>query len=415
MLKRVCMFLCGLVLIVTGCSTSSDPTSAPSNDPDVDSIISNLDIPWFTAPVKDILPITSFEADEYNGTISWDPPIMDTFVENIEYTATITVIPNDGYTLTGVSANSFRVSGAAIVSHSENSGIITAEFPATIDGCYTSTTIGVLRYVPAGSFLRGYERTKLSVVTKPFRIGEHEITREQFLEIMDADPTNESFSTGMTDPVSEVSWYDAIVFCNKLSIAEGLDPVYFIDGIDFSSLAFDDIPDWEEESETVLALWNSVTAVLENNGYRLPTEMEWMWAAMGATNDRYQHYNGAGINTQGYLKTFAGDSGGNLIHDYTWSGDNSDDKTHPVGSKLPNELGLYDMSGNVLEFCWDWLATYPDGTLTDYANSDPATSRVKRGGGWYYPSTHCDVSARAGCGPQYGYWDSGLRVVRQQT
>jgi len=119
--------------------------------------------------------------------------------------------------------------------------------------------------------------------------------------------------------------------------------------------------------------------------------MEWMWAAMGADQDARAGAMQNGINTTGYTKNYAGEGHdtGTSIDDYAWHNNNSGDngasenrKTHPVGEKLPNELGLYDMSGNVNEWCWDWKADYQTDTLTDYRGADSGSSRVLRGGSW---------------------------------
>lgn len=129
-----------------------------------------------------------------------------------------------------------------------------------------------------------------------------------------------------------------------------------------------------------------MTANWEADGYRLPTEMEWMWAAMGADSESLGK-----INRTGYLKAFAGDSYGENwrepLDEYAWhrgnskTGDRSFRSPQTVGTKKPNELGIYDMSGNVFEWCWDSRdpRTYPDGELIDYRGGERG-SRLLRGG-----------------------------------
>jgi formylglycine-generating enzyme required for sulfatase activity len=272
---------------------------------------------------------------------------------------------------------------------------------------YTSANIGTLVYVPAGSFQRDATATNISVITQAYRMSAHEITRAQFLAVMGTDPSDISYSSGTTDPVQMVNWYHAIAFCNKLSIAEGLTPVYDVATVsDWAGLAYASIPTSDNTD------WNAATANWEANGYRLPTEMEWMWAAMGATADRSNGYTGTGINTTGYAKAFAGSTGSNAIGDYAWYSVNSGNKTHAAGTKIANELGLYDMSGNVWEWTWDWYATHPTGTQTDYRGAASGTRRVVRGGSWGSSATGCTVAIRGSGSPYSRDFSVGFRVVR---
>jgi sulfatase modifying factor 1 len=193
-----------------------------------------------------------------------------------------------------------------------------------------------------------------------------------------------------------------------------LTPVYAVTGINFATLTYSAIPTSSNST------WNAATATWTNSGYRLPTEMEWMWAAMGAT--------GTGTNTTGYLKAFAGSTGSNAIGDYAvygygsgQAGATTTQRSNPVGSKTSgaNELGLYDMSGNVWEWCWDWYAdngTYPNyavtGTQVDYRGAASGTYRVARGGSWSFDASYCPVAGRSGSDPYDRYNSIGFRVVR---
>lgn len=173
---------------------------------------------------------------------------------------------------------------------------------------------------------------------------------------------NKFFSSGLSDPVQRVSWYDAIAFCNKLSLLEGVTPVYSVSGVNFSTLTYAQIPTSNNTT------WNYVSANWQSNGYRLPTEMEWMWAAMGADTE-----NPGATNRTGHQKAFAGSTVNNSILDYVWYYSNSSSGTNPVGLKLPSELGFYDLSGNVAEIVWDWMDDYPAGSLTDRARQPGET------------------------------------------
>ena len=276
--------------------------------------------------------------------------------------------------------------------------------PASSD--YISANIGTLKYVPAGSFQRDATLANISTVSSGFRMSQYEITRAQFLDIMGTDPSNSGHSSGMSDPVQHIDWYHAIAFCNKLSIAEGLDQVYSVSGVDFTTLTYAGIPTSDDTD------WNDANADWSANGYRLPTEMEWMWAAMGATS-------GAGYTSPtyltGYLKAFAGGNGTSPVGDYAWYVGNST-TTHPVGRTLANELGLYDMSGNVMEWCWDWYGAYHGGALASNTNEGrgaaSGTQRVVRGGSWYDAADLVTVAYRTSFYPFYSDDGFGFRVVR---
>ncbi len=275
---------------------------------------------------------------------------------------------------------------------------------------YISPNIGTLIYVPGGTFQRDSSATNLSTVSE-FRMSKYEITRAQWTAVTGwADPSNTGYSSGVNDPVQQVSWYDAIAFCNKLSLLEGLTPVYTVSGVDFSTLTYAEIP---TSSNTT---WNEVTANWASLGYRLPKEMEWMWAAMGA-----DLANPGATNTTGYAKVFAGSTGTNAIGDYAVFGYNSGQagatttqRSNPVGSKLANELGFHDLSGNVWEWTWDWYGSpYPTGTVTDYRGPASGTGRVRRGGNYNDSASYCTVAYRSSGSPYVRSNSIGFRVVRK--
>lgn len=274
---------------------------------------------------------------------------------------------------------------------------------------YESPYIGFLAHVPGGTFQRNVTATNLTTVSA-FRMSRFEITRGQWVAVTGwTDPSQQSHSGGVQDPVQRVSWYDAIAFCNKLSLQEGLSPVYEVSGVDFETLHYLEIPDADD------ATWNAVTVQWNANGYRLPTEMEWMWAAMGADTAAP-----GTVNLTGWMKDFAGSDGANAMGDYAVFGHSSAEPgatttagSNPVGSKLANELWLFDMSGNVREWVWDWIAPNPNGSLTDYRGPATGTTRLNRGGSWSNSGSWCALSHRPGTSPASRYSNYGFRVVRR--
>lgn len=396
------------VILLAGCPKPSTQQ--------MDTVITLSKIPGVTAPVTGATPASSLDTSQYTGTISWSPTIAGSFAANTVYTATITLTAKAGYTLNDVAADFFTVEGTTSDTKPVNSGVVTAVFPSTGDGSYTSANIGTLRYIPAGRFQRDSEANNISVISHPYRMSQHEITRTQFLAIMGADPSNSTYSSGTSDPVQMVNWYHAIAFCNKLSLAEGLTPVYsvIVSGtpVNWSTLTYASIPTSNNMD------WDAATATWGNNGYRLPTTMEWMWAAMGATSDATAVWID-GVNTNGYAKAFAGSDGSNELVDYAWYDYNSynvsitSSKSRPVGTKAANELGLHDMSGNVWEWNWDWWTiNFPAGTLTDFTGVVSGTLRILRGGSWILHGPGCSVANRVAIDPYYRGDRNGFRVVR---
>ena len=264
---------------------------------------------------------------------------------------------------------------------------------------YTSTNIGILKYVPGGTYQRDATPANTSSIVA-FRMSVRDITRAQFVAITGlADPSSTMYSTGTTDPVQKVNWYHTMVFCNKLSIAEGLTPVYIISGTNNPT-------SWGAVPTSDNTTWDAAIANWSATGYRLPTETEWMWAAMGADTA-----NPGQVNTSGYTKAFSGSTGINNIGDYAWTVDNTG-KTQPVGTKYSNELGIFDLSGNVSEWCWDWYDVYPAGSLTNYYGAAPGTYRITRGGNWAAPDSSATVAYRDYYNPEYQGNFIGFRVVR---
>ena len=279
--------------------------------------------------------------------------------------------------------------------------------------------------IKAGTFRMGEPNLSDSyplryvTLTKDYYIGRYEVTQKQWYEVMGKTiEEQQAASTSWTNdygrgdnyPVYYIRWCEAIIFCNRLSILEGLSPAYRM-------LEETDPDEWEPVPTTSTIFhaspgWMTVEIVAGSNGYRLPTEAQWEYAARaGTTTIWYGGDTSAAAN----------------IGDYAWYADNSDGKMHEVGLKQPNAWGLYDMIGNVNEFLWDRRDAYieADGynRTTHYYRSEAAKidpmgleGGVPRGlAGGYYASAagSCNLSQAGNTTyPFQSFNYTGFRVMR---
>jgi len=226
-----------------------------------------------------------------------------------------------------------------------------------------------------------FQQESRKVTLSDFYIGKFPITQKLYQVIMGNNPSN---FKGDNNPVEQVSWYDAVEFCNKLSEKTGKEPYYNINK---------NKKDPNNKSEYDDIKW-TVTINKNAKGYRLLTEVEWEYAAR------------AGQQTKGYEY-----SGSNKIDEVAWYDKNSGNKIHPVGEKKPNEIGIYDMSGNVWEWCYDWYDDYEKDKTENPQGTETGPDRVIRGGSWGYGASLCRVAGRSSSAPNGRDYDIGFRLA----
>jgi len=244
-------------------------------------------------------------------------------------------------------------------------------------------------WVPGGSFQMGQNGDGTSGNVTPvhpvtltgFYMGKYELTQYQWQSIMEPTPVRSTF-IGDNRPVGYVEWYGAVRFCNHLSEYEGLQPAYHING--------NTDPDtWGPYP------WDTIEVVSGSNGYRLPTEAQWEYAAKGG-NGSTENYIYAGSNDREAVAWYYGNTNTN----------------HEVGTKAPNGLTLYNMSGNVAEWCWDRYGSYSGGAQTNPMGADSGADRVRRGGGVLDLTETTRSVARDHLNPSSTRDDIGFRLVR---
>ncbi len=247
-------------------------------------------------------------------------------------------------------------------------------------------------FVKGGAFINAKTNySDKNVKMNDFYIGKYEVTQKEWTELMSDNPSK---FIDKNNPVETVSWYDCIEYCNKRSVKEGLKPYYIIhkDQIDRNNNRPNDTLKW-------VVIINQ-----GSKGYRLPMEVEWEYAASGGQQSKDYIYTGG--NDLNSVAWFWKNSGKKPMQGiWTWANiEMNECQPQPIGKKKPNELGIYDMAGNVREFCWNWKNDGNDGK--------EFSGRICKGGGWFTDEIYCEIKYTGVYNPSANASDMGFRLCR---
>lgn len=386
------------------------------------------------ATPKGILTLTSCSA----GQISWEDQMfghgvfMQYLLEGLSGKADREETGNRNdrvsllelYNYANVKTRRFVVKEKDKIQTPELFGRITGDFdiveiPSEILRPEITNSLGMkLKLIPAGEFLMGSPNSDGNVsadeqpehrvrITEPFYLGVTEVTQRQWKAVMKSALSDlkkgdwEYAGQGPNNPIYWVSWYDAADFCNKLSQREGWQPCYILKNVE------------RESYGSRPGIDSAQVRILGGDGYRLPTEAEWEYACRAGTTTRYHWGDGGGdsaMKQYGWYEKNADEDDWNEPHA-------SSEGTQPVQTKRPNAYHLYDMSGNVWEWCQDWYEPYyyARSPTDNPSGPEQGSYRVSRGGSWDYDAEYCRSANRYRNDPSYRLHSYGFRVARSPS
>ena len=312
---------------------------------------------------------SGFEIERKTGTSNW----VTLTTKNAN------VISHTDVGLTIDETYSYRVKATHSYGDSDWSEEVTETISSGPDDGFVEIAGGTFQM---GSTTYSDEQPIHSVTVSDFWMSAYEVSQSEVLALLGDQGWSDSYGKGDNHPAYNVTWYEAVEYCNLLSVEAGLVPAYEINGTD-------------------------VTCDFSKNGYRLPTEAEWEYAAGGGSSNRTTY---AGTDSESSL----GDVAWYYDNSYSLGSSHADYGTHAGGEKQANSLGLYDMSGNVWEWCWDWYGSsyYSSSPSSDPAGPSSGSYRVRRGGSWDYGTTYCRGAFRYFYAPSNSYDNVGFRLVR---